>query len=1069
MHIRRVLGTVTLVGVAGCSSGPAEEPEVIGRSTAALLSSQNLELKVLTNSCGTNQVQDFFQVVNKGTKSVALSDLTIKFWANDTSSVSMVASVNTGGCVFNASGCIRQVTGTTAAVTPFAPACGPDPSHQANREIKLSTTDRTLLAPGQSWTNLQSSLRLSNSAKFTPGTGTWYSPCLAGTTYTADPHFSLYYQGNLVVSSALTPPACRSPQGRQKLPGYVTSEMASAPLVGPLSPTQVIRFGVGLPLQKAAELQTFLEQVTDPTSPTYRAYLTPDQFTAQYAPASSAYQSVVTWANANGLTVDNPTSSSRMLVNVRGSAASVGKALYADFVERLRPDGSKFYTLDRDPSLDLDTSVLHVSGLDNFQQATAVDALGWGTGDLGYLARDFRGYYASCTNNDGNGQVVGIFALDGFHADDIALYAAADGLSETPNVTTVSVDGFDGNPRGVHSKEIELDIEMAMGMAPGAEVRVYEADPYASELNSLNAILDAMTTRLPLAYQLSSSTMVDVTDAVSQQLINKAVAQGQSFFLPSGDTGGFVTASARPINGLWGITSVGGTGFIPSKETELAWSESGGGLLTSVPIPDYQLGLDMSTNGGSTTCRNLPDVAFPAWNVEAFVGDGIHQLMTGTSISAPLWAGFTALINQESAHNGNPPVGFLNPVVYAIGGDPALYGCTFNDITISNNGKFSAVSGYDLVTGWGSPKCALITQLGSAHPLTATRVGVTAGYLHACAVLADGSVKCWGNNEHGQLGDGTTMTRTAPVAVAGLEPVSSVSGGLAHTCAVLRTGGVKCWGSNMFGDLGDDTTTDRLTPVLVHGLTDAIAVSAGWTHTCALRSNHTVMCWGNNGFGELGDGSGFPMRTTPVAVSDLDGVLAVVAGMAFTCAVTSTGSAECWGENGVGELGDGTTSNRPTPVNVVGLAGPIAVAACSTYGCALDEMGRYQCWGTSDSGQLGDGVHAKVALTAESPSSLEGNVAIYAGPNHACVIESDRSVGCWGDNTYGQIGDGTTVERTTVTAVNGLDQVVAVGVGLDFTCAVNMSGDVYCWGVNEYGTLGDGTTTSSPLPKKISF
>jgi len=182
---------------AGCRDGsvPAtEEPVAQVRSAlgGSTFSSANLNLQVLTNTCGANQAQDFFQVINQGTTSIALSDISIKLWTNDTSSSAFVAQVSSGGCVVNASGtCIHNVSGVTASVTPFSPACGPDPGHQANREITLATTDHTTLAPGQRWNNLQSAFHLANFSNFTPGEATWYSPCLAGSSYASDSHFAV--------------------------------------------------------------------------------------------------------------------------------------------------------------------------------------------------------------------------------------------------------------------------------------------------------------------------------------------------------------------------------------------------------------------------------------------------------------------------------------------------------------------------------------------------------------------------------------------------------------------------------------------------------------------------------------------------------------------------------------------------------------------------------------------------------------------------------------------------------------------------------------------------------------
>jgi alpha-tubulin suppressor-like RCC1 family protein len=1069
-----------LLTLLGCSAG--SEQEELGKTTAAVISSASLTLKVLTNSCGLNQVQDFFQITNTGTASIALSDLTVKLWVNDTSTSNMTASISTGGCLTNGSGCFHQVTGSSASVTPFSPACGPDSSHLADREITLATSDHTLLAPGQSWTNLQAALRLASSANFKPGTSTWYSPCLSGTQYKADPHFALYYKGNIVFASGVTAPSCRGPQGTQKLTGYVPSELSSAPLVGPLAPSTVLHFGVGLPVQNATALDSFVKQVSDPNSPSYRQYLTPDQFTTTYGPTQAAFQAVVTWANANGLTVDNPGSTSRLFVEVHGTAANVEKAVYANFVQRTRSDGTTFYMLDREPSLDLSPSVLRISGLDNFKTSKAAYA-SFGTGSFGaYLGRDFRAYYAGCTANTGSGQRVGVFAADGFHPEDIADYAAADGLSAAPLVTAVPLDGYDGTPRGDGNDEVELDIQMVMGMAPGVdEIVVFETDPEdpnESTLKGANSTLDRMTSRMPLMNQLTSSFDFPIDDN-TQQYLNKAVAQGQSFFEVSGDTGsdGYSSNQNGEINTRWGVTLVGGTilnGTALENASEVAWAGSGGGLLFSTDIPDYQVGIDMSQNGGSTTDRNVPDVAMNAWNAEQFENAGDLVNKEGTSVSTPLWAGYMALINQQAAKNGNPPLGFLNPLVYDIGQSSGLYGSTFNDITSGNNGAFDAVTGYDLVTGWGSPKCSLITQLGQSKPLLPLRIGISTNNNDACAIGSDGTVECWGSNQYGKVGTGTTDAVVAtPHVVAGIGPVVDVSVGWSHSCAVTQGAKVMCWGNNERGELGDGTRNNSSTPVEAQGLTDAISVSAGVDHTCAVRSNGTVVCWGNDetrpGPGTGGD------NLTPTPVAGLTGILNVSCGGFFTCVRDSAENVECWGDNYRGKLGDGNDESeegsRHTPAPVVNLESVEALSLSEDYACAIVFGGTVWCWGEGQEDMFGD--DGADTPTPVKVAGVSGATQISTGQFHACVTLEDGSAMCGGSNSAGELGHGTQSEAETFSEVQGLSDVVKIETGLGYSCAMTSNGRAYCWGQNTQGVLGLGLPDSVPpvilSPTELTF
>jgi alpha-tubulin suppressor-like RCC1 family protein len=349
---------------------------------------------------------------------------------------------------------------------------------------------------------------------------------------------------------------------------------------------------------------------------------------------------------------------------------------------------------------------------------------------------------------------------------------------------------------------------------------------------------------------------------------------------------------------------------------------------------------------------------------------------------------------------------------------------------------------------------------------------ITAGYKHTCALTVGGGVKCWGGNSKGQLGDGTNTGRLTPVNVSGLASgVSAIAVDGQHTCALTTAGGVKCWGDNTFGQLGDNTIINRTTPVDVSGLASGVsAITAGWVHTCALTTDGGVKCWGNNSSGQLGDNT-TTERHTPVDVSGLaSGVSAITAGGGYTCALTAGGGVKCWGSNFHGQLGDGTTADRHTPVDVSELAsGVSAITAGNSHTCARTAEGGVKCWGWNSKGQLGDGSAGTDRLKPVDVNGLASGVsAIAAGEKHTCARTTVGGVKCWGDNTYGQLGDDTTTNNSIPVNVSGLASgISAITDGSWHTCALTSGGGLKCWGYNFTGQLGDNTTTDRHTPVDV--
>jgi alpha-tubulin suppressor-like RCC1 family protein len=341
---------------------------------------------------------------------------------------------------------------------------------------------------------------------------------------------------------------------------------------------------------------------------------------------------------------------------------------------------------------------------------------------------------------------------------------------------------------------------------------------------------------------------------------------------------------------------------------------------------------------------------------------------------------------------------------------------------------------------------------------------VAAGGAHACAITSSGGAKCWGANDRGQLGDGSNIARSSPVQVAGLTSgVTAIAASHgSFTCALTSAGAVKCWGFNQFGQLGNGSTTDSHIPVSVAGLSSGVsAVAVGDAHACALMTAGGVKCWGS-AYLTFANNQ-WQNNPTPVDVPAFPGgVTAIATGVGFTCVLTTAGGVKCWGDNHDGELGNGdnapTNLGSGTPVDVSGLtSGVVAIASHWAQTCALTSGGGVKCWGQNHYGELGNGATGFSRIPVDVTGLASGVTAIATGYRESCAVTSSGGVKCWGSNLYSALGDPAIDHSATPLSVPGLASGVRdVTVGQYFACALMLAGGVKCWGNDSDGELGNG-------------
>ncbi len=517
-----------------------------------------------------------------------------------------------------------------------------------------------------------------------------------------------------LIATALAGPGHATELLSAHVPAAVSQHLATQ--VGQPEASRVLHVAIALPQRHQAELGRLLSELYDPASPRFRQFLSVSEFTVRFGPTPEDYARALQFFAERGLTVTG-TSANRYLIEAEARVDTLERVLNVKFgLYRRATEDRTFIAPDREPTLDLDVKVLHIVGLDDetlptnrFVKRTGADAGaspvqgsapgGW------YLGSDIRAAYYGNGPLRGTGQSVGLMELAAYNPSSVTTYFNNFGPALTTQVVPISADGTT-TPTCLgpcNDGEQALDIEYAIAMAPGlTQVQVYVA-------KSAESVLNKMVTDNTSA-QLSTSWGWHENKATDDPIFQEMAAQGQTFLTASGDYSTLKKSGPWPEESAY-LTGVGGTDVLTTAAggpwaSETGWVDSAGGPSTdsTITIPRYQKPFINTRNQGSKTLRNVPDIAGDADTVNYICDSkGCSGGNGGTSFASPIWSGFIALANQQSASEGKGRIGFLNPLVYAIGGNAATYASAFHDTVGHKSGKYTAVAGFDLVTGFGSP------------------------------------------------------------------------------------------------------------------------------------------------------------------------------------------------------------------------------------------------------------------------------------------------------------------------------------------------------------------------------
>ena len=733
---------------------------------------------------------------------------------------------------------------------------------------------------------------------------------------------------------------------------------------GRLAATQSMRLVLVLPPRNQEALDTFLKDLYDPASPSYRHFLTVEQFTERFGPTQEDYDAVIRFAETSGLTVVGKSRNRRNL-DVTGSVASIEAAFHLTLGLYRHPTEARlFYAPDREPTPDLAVRLWRVVGLDNFSIphpalahrdqskdsnliARPNATTGSGPGSS-FLGSDFRAAYYGGTALTGSGQSLGLVEFYGTDPSDLNTYYSSIGQTNSVPITLLSTDGTSTSCFYPFCDDTEqtIDITQALGMAPGLSSLVV----YIGSTDA--AIFNAMATASPLNAQLSCSWAWSPSDpGTDNPYFQEFAAQGQNLFQASGDSGAWKsTSTVFPADDVY-LTTVGGTDLQTSSAggawtSETTWVDGGGGIAPDgYAIPSWQTVAASSCASCSQSVRNAPDVSANAdftFYVCADQSGCTENYYGGTSFAAPMWAAYLALANQQAVANGQPTLGFINPTLYTIGLSSS-YNTAFHDITSGSNG-FSATSGYDLATGWGSPNgAALINALTGTTPAP----GFTLSASPASVSVAQGN-------------SGTSTITSA--LTGGFNSAISLS------ASGQPSGVTVSFGTNPIGAPGSGTSTMTLT-VASSTATGSYSIAVTGTAGSTTATTNVALTV---------TGTGFTLGASPASVS-------VIQGGSGTSTITSTVMGSF---NGAVTL---SASGQPSGVTVSFGTNPIAAPGSGTSSMTMTvasstATGTYNITVTGTSGSTT--ATTNVALTVTTPVS---DFTVSASPAGILVLQGSSS------------------------------------------------------------------------------